>query len=67
MSVKLVSVWILGALFLLGGSWVLNNLELTVGVSTQSYIFALLAALILFLLAGLAWISVAVATRRKIL
>lgn len=67
MSVKLVSVWILGALFLLGGSWVVQNLELTVGVSGQSYTLAILTAFVLFLVAGLCWISVAVATRRKLL
>lgn len=66
MSVKLVSVWVLGALFLLGGSWVVQNLELTVGVSGQSYILAMLTAFVLFLLCGLCWISVAVATRRKL-
>ncbi|RLC27109.1 MAG: hypothetical protein DRH37_11205 [Deltaproteobacteria bacterium] len=67
MSVKLVSVWVLGALLLLAGSWVVQNLELTVGVSGQSYILAMLTAFVLFLLAGLCWISVAVATRRRLI
>ena len=67
MSVKLLTVWILGSLLLLGGTWIINNLELTVGVSPFSYLLAVLVALALFLLAGLCWISVAVATRHKLM
>jgi hypothetical protein len=65
MSVKLVGVWILGGVFLLLGTWIIQNLELNVGVSGFSYALALLIALVLFLLTGLAWISVSVATRHK--
>jgi hypothetical protein len=65
MSVKLVGVWILGALFMLGGVWVVQNLELTLGVPETSYMLALAVSFVLFLLAGLSWISVAVATRKK--
>jgi hypothetical protein len=65
MSVKLVGVWILGGMFMLLGTWIVQNLELNVGVSGFSYVLAMLIALVLFLLAGLAWISVAVATRHK--
>jgi len=65
MSVKLVGVWILGGVLMLLGTWIIQNLELNVGVSAVSYVLALLIALILFLLTGLAWISVAVATRHK--
>ena len=65
MSVKLVGVWILGGVFMLLGTWIVQNLEFNVGVSGFSYIVALLIALVLFLLAGLAWISVSVATRHK--
>jgi len=65
MSVKLVGVWIVGAAFMLLGVWIIQNLELNVGVSGVSYVLALLIAFVMFLLAGLAWISVAVATRHK--
>ena len=64
MGVKLVIVWILGGLLFLAGSWIMNNLELTIGVTQISYYMALLSALVLFLLAGLCWISVAVATKK---
>jgi len=65
MSVKLVGVWILGGVFMLLGTWIIQNLELNVGVSGFSYMLALLIALVMFLLTGLAWISVSVATRHK--
>ncbi len=64
MSMKLVSVWIAGGIFLLLGSWIVQNLRLDVGVSYLSYGFAMAIAFLLFLVAGLCWISVAVATRR---
>ena len=65
MSFKLVGSWVLGAAMLLAGTWIMGNLELTVGVSDYSYALAFLVAFILFLVAGLLWISVAVATRSK--
>jgi hypothetical protein len=58
--------WILGGLFLLGGTWIIQNLQLNVGVSEFQYGLALVIALILFLLAGLCWISVSVATRQDL-
>jgi len=64
MELKLVAVWIIGSLLLLAGSWIISNLELTIGVTQVSYYIALLASFVLFLLAGLCWISVAVATRK---
>ena len=67
MTVKLVGVWVLGALFLLGGTWIIQNLKMEVGVTEVSYVLAAFIAFVLFLLAGLAWISVAVATRRDLL
>jgi len=65
MSVKLVGVWVIGGVFMLLGTWIVQNLEFNVGVSGFSYAVAMLIALVLFLLTGLAWISVAVATRHK--
>ena len=63
MEIKLIIVWILGGLFMMAGSWIVGHLDLTVGVTQISYAFALLGSLVLFLLAGLCWISVAVATK----
>ena len=65
MSIKLIGVWVLGGLFMLLGVWIIQNLEFNVGVSWVSYVLALLIAFLLFLLAGLSWISVSVATRHK--
>ncbi len=67
MSSKLVVVWIVGAVLLLAASWIVQKLELTLGVSPFSYAIALAIAFILILLAGLCWISVAVATRHRFL
>ena len=67
MSLKLVSAWIAGGILLLLGVWIIQNLKLGIGVSEFSYTFALLIALILFLIAGLCWISVAVATRHEVI
>ena len=65
MSSKLVGVWIIGAVLLLAATWIMQKLELTLGVSPLSYGVALAISFILILLAGLCWISVAVATRHK--
>jgi hypothetical protein len=66
MSAKLVLVWILGGLFILGGIWILQNLEMNLGVGEFQYALAMIIAFVLVLLAGLCWISVAVATRQEI-
>ena len=66
MSAKLVLAWIVGGLFLLGGMWIVSNLEMNIGVGDFQNGLALLIALVLFLVAGLCWISVAVATRQEI-
>lgn len=63
MSAKLVLSWILGAVFMTLGVWIVSNLEVNLGVSEFSYIVAIVLAFILFLLAGFSWISVAVGTR----
>ncbi|RLJ08146.1 MAG: hypothetical protein DRP12_01165 [Candidatus Aenigmatarchaeota archaeon] len=67
MSAKLVGVWILGSIMLMAAVWIIQKLELTIGVSFSSYLLALAVAFILILLTGLCWISVAVATRRRFL
>ncbi|UCD03053.1 MAG: hypothetical protein JSV63_00235 [Candidatus Aenigmatarchaeota archaeon] len=63
MSHKLVVVWFVGGLLMLGGSLITGNLEMDIGVSSVSYYMALIAALILFLLGGLCWIAVAAAAK----
>ncbi|MBI4175828.1 MAG: hypothetical protein HY518_01375 [Candidatus Aenigmarchaeota archaeon] len=64
MSLKLVVVWIIGALFLAGGTWILANLEFPkIGVSETQFTIAIVIAIVLYLLGGLSWISVSVATR----
>ena len=63
MSAKLVLIWALGGIFLTAGICILGNLERTIGVSELSYWFAIVVSFVLFLLTGLCWISVAVATR----
>jgi len=65
MSAKLVLAWIVGGLFLLGGMWIVSNLELNAGVSEFQYALALIVTLVLFLVAGLCWISVAVSARHE--
>lgn len=67
MSMKLVGTWIVGSLLLLAGTWIIQNLKLETGVSELSYGLALFIAFIFFLIGGLAWISVAVATRRDLI
>ncbi len=64
MSVKLVLAWVFGALVLAGGVWIIKNLELTIGVSPLNFALGFISAVIAFLIAGLLWISVAVATRK---
>jgi hypothetical protein len=59
MSSKLVVTWIMGGFFMLIGVWIVNNLEMNIGVSQVSYILALIVALIFILIAGLMWINVA--------
>ena len=65
MSSKLVVTWIAGGFFLLIGNWIVNNLEMNIGVSVVSYVIALLVALIFFLIAGLCWINVAAGVRHS--
>ncbi len=62
---KLVFTWILGTIFLFMGVWIVQNLEFGPGVTEFSYALAALVAFIMFLLCGLCWIAVAVATRSK--
>ena len=58
--------WVLGALLILGGVWIVQNLQLDAGVAEFQYALAIIIAFVLFLIAGLCWISVAVATRQDL-
>lgn len=62
-TAKIIGAWIIGSVLLLIGSWIMSNLEKTIGVSDASFIFAIIVALVFFLGAGLCWISTAVATK----
>ena len=66
MSFKLIGTWIVGGFFLLVGVWIINNLEFNAGVGEFQYWIALLIAFVMFLVAGLCWISVSVATRHEL-
>jgi len=67
MSAKLVSFWILGGIFTFLATWIVSNVKIgVIGVPDFSVYFAYLIAIILYILAGLAWISVAVATKHEI-
>jgi NADH:ubiquinone oxidoreductase subunit 6 (subunit J) len=63
---RLVAAWMLGSIFLMAAVWITANLEYTTGVTVASYVLAALVAFTLFLLTGLCWIAVAVATRSKL-
>ena len=62
---QLIITWMAGGFFILLGTWIVSNLELNIGVSWVSYVFALLIAFVLFLVAGLCWITVSVGVRRS--
>ena len=57
-TVKAIIFWIIGALLLLTGSWIMGNLELIVGVNFGTYAAMILVSFILFLLSGVCWIYV---------
>ncbi len=65
MTARLVVSWAIGGLFILLGVWIVNNLQLTLGVSELSYLVAMIVAYILILIGGLLWINIAVAVRNK--
>ena len=67
MSFKLVSFWILGGIFIFIATFIIANVQPgVIGVSEFSAYFSYLIALVLYILAGLAWISVGVAAKHEI-
>jgi len=63
-NLKIVGFWVLGALCILFGSMIAGNLEQEIGVTDAGYMIALIMSFILFALAGLLWISVAIAVKK---
>lgn len=59
----MVSLWILGAVCIMFGSMIAGRLEKTIGVTNVGYLLAFTVSLVLLLLGGLLWISVAAAVK----
>lgn len=57
---KLAAFWIIGSLAILFGAWIAGHVEMTLGVTQQSYLIALLIAFLLILFGGLCWVAIAV-------
>ena len=62
-NLKVMLFWIIGALLIMAGSMIAGRVDRGLGVSDSGFILALTVSLILFLLGGLLWISVAIAAR----
>ena len=65
MALKLVFAWILGALLILAGSWLVAAAAAGAWQNVVSYYLSLAGSFILFLLAGLCWIAVAVSAKKR--
>ncbi len=63
---RYILFWVLGALLMLAGSWIAGHLEWTVGTTKAGYYGALIIAFLMFLVAGLCWIGVAVGASRYV-
>jgi len=62
-SWKITAFWIVGALALFFGSMIAGKLENSLGTSDFGIAIAFLVSLVLFLLGGVLWISVAIAVK----
>jgi len=62
-SWKIAGFWIIGAVAIFLGSMISGKLEYTLGTSDFGIVIAFLISLLLFLLGGLLWISVAIAVK----
>jgi hypothetical protein len=62
-NIKIMLFWIIGALLLLVGSMIAGRVERGLGVSDAGFFFAVLVAFAMFLLGGLLWMSVGMATK----
>ncbi|HKZ45718.1 MAG TPA: hypothetical protein VJ343_03365 [archaeon] len=62
-NLKIMLFWIAGALLIMVGSMIAGRVQKGLGVSDSAFLLALLVSFVLFLLGGLLWISVAIATK----
>ena len=62
---KTVILWILGAVSIFLGSMIAGRLDFFQGVNEIGFLLALAISLMLFLIGGLLWISVALAVKLK--
>jgi len=62
-SWKIATFWIIGAVAMFFASMIAGKLDYTVGTSDLGFVVAFLISLVLFLLGGLLWISVAIAVK----
>jgi len=60
---KVVIFWILGAVCITFATMIAGNLDMGLGVTEESFLFALGIAFFLMLLGGLLWILVSVAVK----
>jgi hypothetical protein len=58
-------LWILGAVFMFIGGLVSGNVEWVEGTTEFSFGFSVLLAFVMFLIAGMCWISAAVNARQE--
>lgn len=64
MTAKLIASWIFGGVLIAAAAWILGHVEEAVGVSPIAYAVACFLGIVLILVGGLAWISVATATSK---
>ncbi|MCD6226367.1 MAG: hypothetical protein J7J93_01045 [Candidatus Aenigmarchaeota archaeon] len=62
-SWKVVLFWILGAGLLLAAALIAGNTQIDFSTSITNFGFSLMVAFVLILIAGLLWVSVAVAIK----
>jgi len=60
---KVVFFWILGSICALIASLIAGNTEMDMGTSMSGFMFSLVVSFLLFLIAGILWISVAIAIK----
>jgi len=58
-------LWILGAVFMFIGGLISGNVEWAEGTTEFSFGFSVLLAFVMFLVAGMCWISAAVNARQE--
>ena len=58
-------LWILGAIFFFAGAVIAGNLQWVEGTSAASFVLSAIISFVLFLVAGMLWISSAVNARHE--